>query len=443
MKEHKYHCTTTRDSAARGAVHVAGFCCALGYILLAIVARQPGEPALPLYFFLVVWTALPTFALFLHGRQRGHAVSVGQLFLWAVVFRLCGLAGGPFFEDDHFRYLWDGFRFATAGTPYGVAPEAFFVDATVPAIFHPILDQINNPDLTTIYGPTTQIVFLVAYWLQPASAAALQSILIVVDLVVIALLLRLAPARNVMLYAWCPLVVKEVAFTAHPEGIGICLLLAAVVLAKHGHWRRTALCLGLAVGAKIFALLLAPLILLRARPGVWLLFGSTLAALYAPFLLMGGTDLESLGVFAREWEFNSAAFGLLTAVMEQTTARVVLALVFTAFWATCAVRLLRTPGHVVPRGDWIYGAFLTVSPVINPWYLLWLLPFATIRPSAWAWTASVAVLLGYASGINIPNSDIHPFAQPTWVRVLEFGAILCALAYDLLRRRRANLASEA
>ena len=102
-----------------------------------------------------------------------------------------------------------------------------------------------------------------------------------------------------MLYAWCPLVVKEIAFTAHPEGIGVCLLMAAIVLARERHWRSTALCLGLAAGAKVFALLLAPLILLRARFTHWLLFAGTLAALYAPFALGGGTDLESLWVFAR------------------------------------------------------------------------------------------------------------------------------------------------
>ena len=139
--------------------------------------------------------------------------------------------------------------FATTGTPYGVAPEAFFIDPMVPAAFHAVLDRINNPELPTIYAPTTQFVFLFGYWLYPGSVTALQSILIVVDLATVALLLRLAPVRNVMLYAWCPLVIKEIAFTAHPDGIGICLLLAAIVLARNRRWRSTAICLGLACSA--------------------------------------------------------------------------------------------------------------------------------------------------------------------------------------------------
>ena len=94
----------------------------------------------------------------------------------------------------------------------------------------------------------------------------------------------------------------------------------------------------------------------------------------------------------------------------------------------------------MPRGDWLYGAFLAASPVINPWYLLWLLPFAAIVPSVWAWTASVAILLGYVTGLTLNDYDLQLYQHPSWIRPLEFGLILLALAYDLFRRRSAGLA---
>ena len=81
------------------------------------------------------------------------------------------------------------------------------------------------------------------------------------------------------------------------------------------------------------------------------------------------------------------------------------------------------------------GLLLAVSPVINPWYLIWLLPFAAMFPSAWAWTASVLILLSYVSGINLGDYGLQPYQQPVWVRVLEFGLIFVALAYDVLRHR--------
>ena len=416
-------------------VDLVGLWCALGYAALAFLARQPGEPDLSVFFLLVAWTSLPVFSLYLYLHWRDEPFPLSRLIFWAVVFRICGLAGGPFFEDDFYRYLWDGYRFATTGTPYGSVPEAFFGDPGVPVTFHRILDGVNYPELPTIYAPVTQVVFLLGYWLNPGSVAVLQLILIVVDLATIALLLRLAPAGHVMLYAWCPLVVKEIAFTAHPDGLGICLLLAAVVLSRNHRWCSSAVCLGMAVGAKIFALVLAPLVLVGAGFGPWVLFIVTLAASYAPFVLQGGTDFESLMVFAREWEFNSAAFGLLTTVLRPFESKLVLGLLCGVCWASYYFRYSRSHTREVPRGDWLYGMLFMASPVINPWYLLWVLPFAAIAPSISAWTASVAVFLAYVTGLNLNAGDLQPYQQPVWVRPLEFGLILSGLAYDLFRRR--------
>ena len=418
----------------RGLVDGVGLWCAAGYGALAWLARQPGEPGLGAFFLLAAWTGLPVFGLYLHFRRRGAAFPVGRLVAWAVVFRICGLVGGPFYEDDFYRYLWDAFRFATVGTPYGAAPEEFFVDPTVPLVFQAVLDGINYPELPTIYGPTTQLVFLLGYAMQPASVTVLQAILVAVDLAAIALLLRLTTPVNVLLYAWCPLVIKEIAFTAHPDGVGVCLLLAAIVLARTRRWGAAAACLGLAAGAKVFGLLLAPLVLARAPLRYWALCGGTLAALYAPFVALGGTDLASLAVFAQEWEFNAALYGLLAAVAPPFGARIVLALAFSAALAYAFVHA-RNNASTVPRGDWLFGALLAVSPVINAWYLLWLLPFAAVHPSVWAWTASGAVLLSYVTGLHLGDFEMDPFSQPTWVRWLEFGLIAAGLCCDAARRR--------
>ena len=422
------------SAATRRLVDAVGLSCTLGYAALAFLARPPGEPDLAVFFSLMAWTGLPVFGLFLYCRRRDEPVPLNRLLFWAVAFRICGLVGGPLLEDDFYRYLWDGYRFATTGTPYAAIPEAFFTDPTVPAAFHTVLDGINHPELPTIYSPTTQFVFLLGYWLRPGSIAALQCLLIVIDLATVILLLRLAPARNVLLYAWCPLVVKEIAFTAHPDGLGVCLLLAALGLAQGRRWRSAAMCLGLACGAKIFALALAPFVLVGAASRHWVLFGATLAALYAPFALGGGTDLSSLLVFTREWEFNSAAFGLLTLALPAFEAKLGLGLACALLWGWYYWRYRRDEGRPVPRGDWVYGVLLAASPVINPWYLLWVLPFAAIFPSVWAWTASVAVLISYITGLNVNDYELQPYQQPLWARLLEFGLIALALAWPALGR---------
>lgn len=417
---------------------LVGVTCLAAYAWLAVLARGPGEPPLAAFFGIAAWTGGASFWLFLRCRGGRASCSLGRLMIWAALFRLCGLVGGPFYEDDYFRYLWDGHRFATAGTPYGPAPEDFFADEGVPPELRSVLDGINNPDLPTIYAPTTQFAFLLAHWLKPASVAALQAILIAVDLALVRLLAALAPASAVMLYAWSPLVVKEVAFTAHPDGVGVALLFAGILLASRRRWAGGAVCLGLAAAAKVLATPVIPLVLLRAPARCWMVAGASLVAAYAPFVWIGGTDLASLAVFVREWEFNSAVYGLASRALSPTGAKVLLGLAYAGFWALCAVRFRTVDSAAVPRGDWLYGALLAVSPVVNPWYLLWLLPFAAIYPSPWAWTASLAVLLSYVTGLGLGDVGMQPYGQPLWARLAEYGAVAAALGFGLLRFARSR-----
>ena len=94
-------------------VDAAGFGCALAYGVLSRSARQSGDPPLILFLAVAVWAALLTFGLYAyHRRNPGVALGPGRLIGWAILFRIFGLLGGPIYEDDFYRYLWDGFRFA-------------------------------------------------------------------------------------------------------------------------------------------------------------------------------------------------------------------------------------------------------------------------------------------------------------------------------------------
>jgi hypothetical protein len=72
--------------------------------------------------------------------------------------------------------------------------------------------------------------------------------------------------------------------------------------------------------------------------------------------------------------------------------------------------------------------------VVNPWYLLWLLPFVALRPSAAGITALIAVSLAYAHGLNLGEESLGAYEHPAWVRPMEIIAVLLALGWDLQRR---------
>ena len=425
-----------REAWAAWRIDAVGAWCAVGYACLAALSRQPGEPPLPAFFATVAWVSVPLFWLYLSLRRHDVSIPVSRLIVWAVVFRVCGLIGGPIYEDDFYRYLWDGFLYATTGTPYGTAPAEFFGNPDIPSVFQRVLDQVGYPELPTIYAPVTQVVFLLGYWIHPGSVAVLQALMIVADLGIIVLLLRMAPSRNVLLYAWCPLVVKEIAFTAHPDAIGVCLLLGSLALARQRRFFVAAIILALAVASKVLALVVAPLIMIGARKKHYFTLCVTLILIYLPFFKSGGAEFESLQIFGMQWEFNSALFGVTSSLLGRATSMTTFGLIFAGLCASYTVRYIRGGAGDVPRGDWLYGALLAMAPVINPWYLLWLLPFATVFPSAWAWTASVAVLLSYATGLHLHDFTLQPYYVPMWVRALEFGSIIGALYCDLVLRRR-------
>ena len=411
----------------------------LGYAALAWVSHDlPGGPGLPGFYGLLAWVSLPWLLVFASFRGRPESLPIGRLLFWAVLFRTCGLFAIPPFEDDWFRYLWDGYRFIETGTPYGWPPAASFLDASVPEAMQRVLDQVNNPDLPTIYGPTVESLFALAHLVRQGELLPLRLLLIGADIVLLRLLLSTAAPAFVLLYAWCPLVVKEIAFTAHPDGLGACLAFAAVLLRRRESFGAAGALLAIAVGAKVFALLLAPFVLARAPARTWAAFAATLAALYLPFVIQGGTDLPTLAYFAATWEFNAALYALLAPWLSPTAAKLALGAALLGLGAAYVRHYLRrTPGQI-PRGDWIFGAFLVAAPVINPWYALWILPFAVVYPSRWAWTAASAVLLAYVTGLNLDAFELDPFAQPWWVRPVEFGVILAALGVDVRRAASAR-----
>ncbi len=374
------------------------------------------------------------YALAYRSIKQPIEISAKTVFFWAVIFRLLGFLGEPLFEDDYFRYLWDGYRFATDGTPFGRPPEAFFNDSTVPKALQTILSQINHPDIPTIYAPTFQYFFLIANWIASGQLWALKILLICADLLLIVELFRIAGAQRTLLYAWNPLVIKEIAFTAHPDGLIPALLIGSWIFSSQGKQFSAGMLLAAAVASKASAWLLAPFILLNIGSLGACAFAGFYVLLYLPFWIQGATDASGLQVFAQEFEFNSALYGLVRLGLPAYGAKILLGMAFIGMAAVYFSHYWRLGNRCLPRGDWLFGGLLIISPVINPWYLLWLMPFTCVYPSLVIWVASAAVLLSYATGLNLDVSGLAPYEHPVWIRPVEFGII--GLAAILNRRLR-------
>ena len=198
--------------------------------------------------------------------------SLAWVFGLALLLRLIAVQATPLLEDDHHRYLWDGMRTATAFDPYRLPPSAFFGAPGLSPRWSDILSGINYPDIPTIYGPLLQWVFAAAHSLAPGRLGGVQALVLMGDMAVLALLARQqVGVRMLLLYALHPLVLKEAMASAHPDGLVAMWLLLALAAWQRGHALWVGVALGLAVGTKVAALVLLPLLLLCLPPGAPLL----------------------------------------------------------------------------------------------------------------------------------------------------------------------------
>ena len=409
-----------------------GLASAASYFLLNWASRvfQP----LPLsYFFGILAVPLVCWAgtwAYLRRRQTTERV-VFACVAAALLFRVAGFLAPPLYEDDFYRYLWDGYVFFSHGTPYGIPPADFFGAEHLPPRMGDILSQVNYPDIPTIYGPVCELLFLLGYTVSPGQLWPLKAAFIAADLGITFLILRMTgSAAALVRYAWAPLVIKEVAFTAHPDVVAAFLATFALMLAKRGRRVPAAAMLGGAIASKALAVVLVPFIVSwkdwRSAATVLLV----VLFFYGPFLLHGTSDFAGLTVFAAEWEFNSFVYALLNSVLGSDVAKVL----------SPALFLLTAGGLWKWKNDWfrpdvIVALVFVFSPVINAWYLVLLAPFVALRPSWWGIAAISAVFLSYVTGLNLGRQDIGQFDHPWWVRPAEAILVLLAVAFDGYRQR--------
>ncbi len=298
------------------------------------------------------------------------------------------------YDDDHWRYLWDGHVGARGIDPRALAPEDRRLDplAAESPVWEQIRANVNHPWLTTIYPPLTQLVFRALHAIAPGSIVALKLAWILADLVAILLVWRTitllgGSSALLLLFAWNPLLIKVTAGSAHFD----VLVTLGVALLTFGVAKRHRLLMSIgwvvAVGAKITPLVF--LIPVARRLGLWWTAAAAAAsaALLAP-MLRGGSGSQA---FSQEWEFNATFFHLVKLLFAWTDdaswwARlaVAIATVAAGFWAA-RLRSGKPSADARSRLESFadaallpMGVLLLCGPVLMPWYLIWVLPLAAV-----------------------------------------------------------------
>lgn len=380
----------------------------------------------------------------------------------AIAARVILLPSNLIQENDPYRYVLDGQVTLRGGNPYLRAPgdaRALAVGSWALELERPearvTLSRIGYPEVPTVYPPVAQIFFAAGSGLAGWDWRGQRWVFMAVDALVVGLLLGLPrPGEgrgNLLLYAWNPLVLKEVANSAHLDVlVALFLLLALLVLQSnepHPTAGRAVLAggaLGLATLSKLYPLVFAPAfcLFLHRRSG-WrrgaLFLGAMILVCVLgllPFLGDGWRPLtEGLGVYAREWRMNEGAFtllGLATSYPRQTSALIVCLVALALPWRDRE----NSFGSLCKNLQWILLVWFLLIPAAFPWYALPLAALAALRADTVP--ARVCLVLSGVVGLYYLNFhyEYHGFGEEWWLatRIVEHAAIWGSILWFSLRR---------
>ncbi len=366
-----------------------------------------GHADRPIILFLILYgLAWGVLAVAAWRLSRGDRPRPAWIIFVALAARLLLLPSSLIQENDVYRYVLDGEVLLHGGNPYRLAP----LEAAGRADFMPsagldtpaaelVFSRIGFPEIPTVYPPAAQVSFALGAWLSGWSWQGQRWVLVALDLAVLLMLIALLraadrPSHWVLLYAWNPLVLKEISNSCHVDAL-VAVFILATLWMLYRHRRnpslRTAVpagaFLGLAVLAKIYPLILLPALAggLLGKRGKWrhgaagiLGCAVVVAAGYAPFLGIGWANLtRGLSTFAHVWKMNEGAFGILEALVPQP--RIVAGLIVVT-GAVLIPWLRRDPAadRFVRDFFWVLLCWFLVIPTPFPWYAVPLLAVATL-----------------------------------------------------------------
>ena len=370
---------------------------------------------------------------------RGRLVPF--ILLVALALRLGPLLAPPSLSTDIYRYVWDG-RVQGAGiNPYRYMPADPALTALRDAAIYPNINRAGYA--RTIYPPAAQLIFFLVTRISE-QVTAMKLAMLVFDagtILLIFLLLRRAnaPPERVLIYAWHPLTVWEIAGNGHIDA-ALCFLLAlALLFRRRGMTLATGIALAFGTLIKFVPVLLIPALYRRWDWRLPAGFAATIALLYLPFLSVGWRVLGFLPDYVAEERFTGGSGFYLLNLFDYVSGLSdppvfgYAAIVIAVLGAAALYFLLRPlPGEygfAVASLVMLLLLLVLVTPH-HGWYFLWLLPILCLVPYWPALLLTAMSFILYATlGLAAPARDLV-------VNSLLYGPFLLAVLIHLCVHRR-------
>jgi hypothetical protein len=361
------------------------------------------------------------------------------IFFFAIIFRLCLVPSDPsVLSRDMYRYIWDGRVQQDGINPYRYPPQA---DELEHLRENQIYPKINRKDYPTLYPAGAQIFFRLFYALVGSNVTAYKGIMVFFDIVTLLVLTALLRAYDfnasrIIVYAWNPLVIFEIAYSGHLEGLTVFLMVTALYLYTIHQKTPATMMLALSAAVKLYpALLLAAFLNRGTRIKGITTFSATIIFLYLPFWGAGGKISGFLPVYLKNpyESFNLGLKNLLMCLIPSLD-YYLLSLVFIIALAGAGLLILlkeKKDLDVMRYAFILVGLLMILMPAsLHPWYVVLIVPFLAIYPNpAWLiFTSTVALsYLKYTSPQGI---------MPAWILLIEYLPLFSLLAAGWILKYR-------
>jgi hypothetical protein len=351
----------------------------------------------------------------------------------ALVWRVALVAGPPLLSDDINRYVWEGRIQNHGGNPYRWDDRPT-VERWIP-LRDEVWEGINHRHMPALYPPLFQLATRAVTGVHD-STTAMKAFLVLCEMATLGLLALVLRRRGLgrerlLVLAWSPLALVEIAGSGHNEAFGMMWLVAALLALDLDRPLLSALAAGAGFMAKLLPGLVAAAWARRYRPMHVLAALGLVGLLVWPYLDAGRTLFHSLRRFARFWRFNETLFAPLAELLGSHEAAVRAGVVIAVMLALLLAWRRTEP---VVAAFAIVAVSLVLSPNVLPWYGLWFVPLLVLRdePAALLFTGTVSfaylVYPDYQSG--------EPWKLGWGIRALEYLPCVVVLLLTHWRRRR-------
>ena len=379
-------------------------------------------------------------ALVLRGRDRQPRLVL--ILGTALLLRLIALAAPVFLSDDINRYIWDGRVQAAGINPYRYIPTDPALAPLRDALIFPNINRNNYAP--TIYPPVAQMLFLVASRFGE-TALAVKLVFVAIEAVGIGTLLFILrasgrPPEHILLHAWHPLPVWEIAGSGHVDAAMVTLAALAFAASISGRRIWSGAALAAATLVKLFPLLLAPALWRPAKSnlGDWrwpAAFIAVIVAAYLPYIGVGLRAMGFLSGYVAEENLGSGSGFWLLGVIRRTTPLPLAAYLGLAVIVMAGLAFGALSRGPEPRSSLFWATALGTAAMFfasphYPWYFVWLVALLTAAPWWPAWWLTLAPVLLYC--------DHKTGNIPFWVGFTLYGGFVILCAIDIVWRTVSN-----